>query len=167
MSSMLPPLSYDMASNISLISDGLATSTSMGCVAWRASRDIAVETASPANCSHMSHSGWIMSTNFVAMNVAKLSLSHRSFHHSMVTRLPNHWWAISCETTSAMNCFVLVDEVFWSYSSTASLKVMAPQFSMAPAAKSGTAMRSSFGSGYGDPKYLPYRPSSFFARPRA
>ena len=108
-----------------------------------------------------------MSTNFVAMNVAKLSLSHRSFHHLMVTRLPNHWWAISCETTSAMNCFVRVDDVFGSYSRTASLNVMAPQFSMAPAAKSGTAIRSSFGSGYGDPKYLPYRPSRLFARPRA
>src|SRR4051794_18494889 len=32
--------------------------------------------------------------------VAKDSLSHRSSHHRMVTRSPNHIWAISCRIVS-------------------------------------------------------------------
>ena len=101
------------------------------------------------------------------MYVAKLSLSHRSFHHCIVTRLPNHWCAISCDMTSAMYCFVLVDEVFGSYSSMASRNVMAPQFSMAPAAKSGIAIRSSFGRGYFIPKYSSYSLKSRLPRSSA
>ena len=34
-------------------------------------------------------------------NVANDSLSHRSSHHCMVTRSPNHMCAISCSTVSA------------------------------------------------------------------
>ncbi|SHW23211.1 Uncharacterised protein [Mycobacteroides abscessus subsp. abscessus] len=33
--------------------------------------------------------------------VANDSLSHRSSHQRMVTRSPNHMWAISCSTVSA------------------------------------------------------------------
>ena len=36
------------------------------------------------------------------MKVAKLSFSHKPFHHCMVTRLPNHIWAISCMMVLAM-----------------------------------------------------------------
>lgn len=32
-----------------------------------------------------------MSREINSMNLAKPSLSHRSFHHSIVTRFPNHW----------------------------------------------------------------------------
>src|SRR5690554_3819892 len=32
----------------------------------------------------------------VEAHSAKDSLSHRSFHHFIVTRLPNHMWASSC-----------------------------------------------------------------------
>ncbi len=35
------------------------------------------------------------------MKSAKDSFSHRSSHHSMVTRSPNHMWAISCRITLA------------------------------------------------------------------
>ena len=35
------------------------------------------------------------------MKVAKASFSQMPFHHFMVTRSPNHMWAISWETTSA------------------------------------------------------------------
>ena len=153
MRSTHPPLSYEMGSNISRIWEGDATSTSIGWVDLMESRSIPVLMASVRNCPHMSHSGYIRSSSFVAMKVAKLSLSHRSFHHLMVTRLPNHWWASSCEITSATSCFVRVDDFFGSYSRRFSLNVTAPQFSMAPAAKSGTAIRSSLGSGYAMPKY--------------
>ncbi|COW84385.1 Uncharacterised protein [Mycobacterium tuberculosis] len=33
--------------------------------------------------------------------MAKDSFSHRSSHQVMVTRSPNHMWAISCSTVSA------------------------------------------------------------------
>ena len=41
---------------------------------------------------------------FSSMNVAKASLSQMPFHHFMVTRSPNHMWAISWLTTSATRC---------------------------------------------------------------
>ena len=39
-----------------------------------------------------------------SMNVAKASLSQMPFHHRIVTRSPNHMWAISWATTSAITC---------------------------------------------------------------
>ena len=36
-----------------------------------------------------------------AIQVAKPSFSQMSSHHFIVTRLPNHWCAISCEMTPA------------------------------------------------------------------
>ena len=38
------------------------------------------------------------------MKVAKASFSQMPFHHFMVTRSPNHMWAISWAITSAMRC---------------------------------------------------------------
>ena len=38
------------------------------------------------------------------MNVAKASFSQMPFHQPMVTRSPNHMWAISWATTSATRC---------------------------------------------------------------
>ena len=32
----------------------------------------------------------------LSIQLANPSFSHRSSHQAMVTRLPNHWWAISC-----------------------------------------------------------------------
>ena len=64
--------------------------------------------------------------------------------------------------TSAMNCLVLVEDVFGSYSKIVSRKVIAPQFSIAPAAKSGIASMSSLGNGYFIPKYFSYSPRNFF-----
>jgi hypothetical protein len=53
------------------------------------------------NCSHMFQLGYSSSQMPVSIHVAKPSLSHRSSHQSIVTRLPNHWWASSWMTTSA------------------------------------------------------------------
>ena len=47
--------------------------------------------------SHWVASAW----HVVDAHSAKDSLSHRSFHHFMVTRLPNHMWASSCRIVSA------------------------------------------------------------------
>ena len=81
------------------------------------------------------------------MNVAKASLSQMPFHHRMVTRSPNHMWAISCEMTSATRSSSRRDARAGSTSSTASRNVTHPRFSMAPKAKSGMATRSSFSAG--------------------
>jgi len=39
------------------------------------------------------HSSTILSL----IQLANASFSHRSFHHTIVTRSPNHWWASSWE----------------------------------------------------------------------
>ncbi len=70
--------------------------------------------------------------------MAKASLSHKSSHHSMVTRFPNHWWASSWVITSATRFCTASGAVAGSASSATSRKVTAPAFSIAPASKSGT-----------------------------
>ena len=81
------------------------------------------------------------------MNVAKASLSQMPFHHFIVTRSPNHMWAISWLTTSVTA--VSSGWVAWlgSSSRATSRKVMQPRFSMAPKAKSGMATRSTLPPG--------------------
>ena len=81
------------------------------------------------------------------MKVAKASLSQMPFHHLMVTRSPNHMWAISWEMTSATRSSSTRAAWVGSTSSTASRKVTHPRFSMAPKAKSGMATRSSLSAG--------------------
>ena len=50
------------------------------------------------------------------MNVAKASLSQMPSHHSMVTRSPNHMWAISWATTLATRCISASEAVAGSIS---------------------------------------------------
>ncbi len=54
-----------------------------------------------AKVDHRSHSGRKASTQSISMKVAKASLSQIPFHHLMVTRSPNHMWAVSWAMTSA------------------------------------------------------------------
>src|SRR5215813_10678998 len=64
------------------------------------------------------------------------SFSHRSSHHRMVTRSPNHMWAISCAITMARvsrSASVTADR-----NTNSSRNVTSPAFSMAPALNSGT-----------------------------
>ena len=75
-----------------------------------------------------------------------------SSHHFIVTRLPNHWCAISCEMIAATFLRTPSDARFGSTSSSRSRNVIAPAFSIAPAAKSGTATMSSLPKGYVMPK---------------
>ena len=81
------------------------------------------------------------------MNVAKASLSQIPFHQRIVTRSPNHMWASSWATTSATRSCSLIVDVAGSTSSRLSRKVTQPRFSIAPAAKSGSASRSTFSPG--------------------
>ena len=78
--------------------------------------------------------------------MANDSFSHRSFHHSMVTRSPNHMWASSCRIVSARISYAasvtLERKTYWSR------MVTAPAFSIAPALNSGTNSWSYFSNGY-------------------
>ncbi len=70
------------------------------------------------------------------MYSANDSFSQRSSHQRIVTRSPNHMWAISCATTPARvarSAAVARDrKMNWSR------RVTQPGFSIAPALKSGT-----------------------------
>ena len=57
---------------------------------------------------HRFQSGRKASQAATSMNVAKASLSQMPFHHFMVTRSPNHMWASSWATTSAIALAVLL-----------------------------------------------------------
>ena len=118
----------------------------MGRVLTRPSTPIAAARETP-KVSQRFHSGFHASTASSSMNVAKASLSQMPFHHSMVTRSPNHMWATSWATTSATRSISVCEAAVSSTSSAVSRKVMAPRFSMAPAAKSGIASRSSLSPG--------------------
>ena len=81
------------------------------------------------------------------MNVANASFSQMPFHQRIVTRLPNHWWAsLVCDHVGD------VLQSGWvacsgSTSNSDSRYVMQPVFSIAPCAKSGRAIMSTFLSG--------------------
>ena len=73
------------------------------------------------------------------------SLSHRSFHQRIVTRLPNHMWASSCSTVRARRS--TRDSVTLERKTYISLIVTQPAFSMAPALYSGVKIWSYFSNG--------------------
>src|SRR5690554_5514296 len=70
----------------------------MGCVegswSWRYAQDFSSELKVTQLFFHFVTSAVAR----VETYSAKDSLSHRSFHHFMVTRSPNHMWASSCST---------------------------------------------------------------------
>jgi len=83
------------------------------------------------------------SVNSVASCVTRLpmysandSLSHRSSHQTGVTRLPNHWCAISWAIVVAR--LVRSARVTLEVNTSGSRKVTQPGFSIAPALNSGT-----------------------------
>ena len=84
-------------------SAAVTTSYSMGRVVESESVSKAAERARPKS-TQRSHSGRKASVVSISMNVAKASLSQMPFHHPMVTRSPNHMWAISWAITSATRC---------------------------------------------------------------
>ncbi len=83
------------------------------------------------------------------MKVAKASLSQMPSHQPIVTRSPNHMWASSCAITSATRSSSARAASALSTRRAVSRNVMQPRFSIAPAAKSGMATRSTFSPGYG------------------
>ena len=135
-----------MPSNICSISSRVFAFARMACVVGCASRFSVPSSPSASSCG-MFHSGCIAATGLFSIHVANPSFSQMLSHHCIVTRSPNHWCAISCAITSATSFFAPTDAVFWSISSAVSRYVIAPKFSIAPASKSGSPIRSSFFSG--------------------
>ena len=127
-------------------SSGRPTGNSTGRVACRPSTAMAASRSTP-KLTQRCHSGRNASTASTSMKVAKASLSQIPFHHFMVTRSPNHMWAISWQTTSATRSSSTLAAWSGSTRSTDSRKVTQPRFSMAPKAKSGMATRSSLSAG--------------------
>ena len=108
-----------MRSKASVASATVRTGAWTGCVEWSAS-SASADALPRSNSSQTRHSGRQSSTTRKAIQVAKASLSQRSSHQVMVTRLPNHWWASSCVTTSAMRLRCASDAVAGSSSSATS-----------------------------------------------
>ena len=144
------PFSYVRRSNIASQSRGARTSYSMGRLAWSPSTPIAAARETP-KLTQRCHSGFQAWTASISMKVANASLSQIPFHHTMVTRSPNHMWASSCATTSAIRSRSMWDAAASSTRRAVSRNVIAPRFSIAPAAKSGIARRSTLSPGYGMP----------------
>ncbi len=117
-------------------SSGRPTGNSTGRVANSPSTAMAISRSTP-KLTQRCHSGRKASTARISMKVAKASLSQMPFHQRMVTRSPNHMWAISWQMTSAIRSSST--RAAWSGSTnrTDSRKVTHPRFSMAPKAKSG------------------------------
>src|SRR6187431_3786904 len=82
----------------------------------------------------------------VEAHSAKDTLSHRSFHQRIVTRLPNHMWASSCSTVRARRS--TMDSVTLDRKTYISLIVTQPAFSIAPMLYSGVKSWSYFSKGY-------------------
>ena len=80
-----------------------------------------------------------------AQNSANDSFSHRSSHHFMVTRSPNHMCAISCRMTMARTSYIM--SVTLERNSNCSEIVTQPTFSIAPALNSGTKTWSYLANG--------------------
>src|SRR6187402_3514807 len=86
---------------------------------------------SAAKVTHASDHWVATAVAYVPTYSAKDSLSHRSSHHFMVTRSPNHMWASSCMTTTVRNSS-RASEVLPRNSSRSSDTVTQPAFSIAP-----------------------------------
>src|SRR5690606_4196550 len=99
------------------------------------------------NVVHASCHSVASAVAIVEAHSANDSLSHRSFHHFMVTRSPNHMWASSWRIVTTRRS--LIASVTFERNTYVSVKVTAPAFSMAPALNSGTNSWSYFSNGYG------------------
>ncbi len=100
-------------------SSGRPTANSTGRVLVRPSVARAAPRPMP-KVVHTSQSGRKASTVSSSMKVAKASFSQIPFHHFMVTRSPNHMWAVSWATTWATRSSSSREAAGWSTSSAVS-----------------------------------------------
>ena len=126
------PFWYEIRSNAALAALTSGMVCWIGCVVGCASTAIASSRSAWAR-GHICQDGLKWSVALVSIQVAKPSFSQMLSHQPMVTRSPDHWCAISCATSMKMVSRVRGPLVCGSNSSASSIKVMSPQFSMAPA----------------------------------
>ncbi len=90
---------------------------------------------------------WVASAwHTVEAHSANDSLSHRSSHHRMVTRSPNHMCANSCRIVRARRSTMV--SVTLDRKTYCSTMVTQPAFSIAPMLYSGVKIWSYFANGY-------------------
>ena len=101
------------------------------------------------------------------MNVANASLSQMPFHHFIVTRSPNHMWAISwaIDVGHALQ-LGLGRRVAGSTSSSASRNVTQPRFSIAPNGEVGHGDEVELVAGIGDAEVVGEEVAARTRRPR-
>src|ERR1700733_1955230 len=80
-------------------------SAATGCVEGNWSCRYAQDFSELAKVVHASVNSVASLWHSTEAKVAKDSLSHKSSHHRMVTRSPNHMCAISCSTVSARRSY--------------------------------------------------------------
>src|SRR6184192_4113675 len=111
-----------MPSKASLAWLSLEMGCRMGWVERRLSCRMTPDFSAPA-FSQICHSGLKWSVALVPIHDANPSLSQRLSHQAVVTRSPNHWWAISCAITPKTFCLVSSELVLGSNSRMDSLYV--------------------------------------------
>ena len=89
MRTMAAPFSYATESNASSISAGVSTGVRIARVVASESPSIATS-VSAASSTDVFHSGLRVASGRFSIQVANPSLSQRSSHQRIVTRLPNH-----------------------------------------------------------------------------
>src|ERR1035441_4655027 len=94
-----------MPSKLTSTAARLCMSAAIVCVegswSWRYAHDF----SELAKVVHASVNSVASAWHSTEAKVANDSLSHKSSHHSMVTRSPNHMCAISCSTVSARRSY--------------------------------------------------------------
>ncbi len=90
-----------IASKFTSTSPRSRISATIGCVEGSWSCSAAWVFSSLANVAHTAVNSVTCDVARVDAQVANDSLSQRSFHHRIVTELPNHMWLSSCSTTIA------------------------------------------------------------------
>src|SRR5947207_7054203 len=113
-----------MSSKMLFASASVATGTWIGCVVDLASPSMACSLGKPTRRVGLrgtflriqtSHCGLNFAVHLVPIHEANPSLSQRLSHHAIVTRSPNHMWAISCARTAKTLCLVSSEDFFGSY----------------------------------------------------
>src|SRR4051794_35190496 len=99
--STLAPLAYVMPSKFTSAVCTSGASVAIGCVdgnwSWRYAHVFSTLANVVQAFVHRVAATWHSTDAYVAND----SLSHRSSHQRIVTRSPNHMWAISCRIVSA------------------------------------------------------------------
>src|ERR1700760_1979356 len=119
-----------MASKFACASLSVATSVAMGCVDGCWSAWYAAALRPPENVVQESVNLVASAADWNPHISANDSFSHRSSHHFIVTRLPNHICAISCRITIARTSYMA--SVTFDRNMRDSVIVTQPAFSMAP-----------------------------------